>query len=97
MTYLCLLLVGAPAAYLYWALVTLTVAGIQNIANQGRGGTIAFLIILTAAPAAVWVGCYVLVHGKFPRRSCSCLYATALVFPLILMALVTRIGMGGGL
>lgn len=94
--YIGLAIVGVPTVYLYWALVTLSIEGINNIPGTGQGGTVAFLVALMATPPLVWGACYLLMLSQFPRRVCSALYATALVLPLTLIALVTRVAMGGG-
>jgi hypothetical protein len=94
-----LFVVAVPAAYLYWALVNLCLEAINNLEQPGDDPTIAFLIVLILGPAGVWAGSY-LYHARLAGRSSpavAALYATLLMFPATVMALMTRLWMGGGL
>jgi hypothetical protein len=96
--YVWMVLVGAPTAYLYWALATLSVEGFRNLSGaKGESGTRAFLVALMALPLLAWGTCFAVMQGRrFPRLICAALYATALVLPLTLIALCTRLAMTGG-
>lgn len=95
--YIWLAVVGATAAYLYWALALLSLDAIDTIAGDGRGQTVAYPAVLMTTPPLVWVACYAMVRGQYTRRVCPALYATALVLPLTLVGLVFRVAMGSGL
>lgn len=92
--YVWLTIAVVPTAYLFTALVAACVQGIGNVGLAGDRGALVWLFVLMVTPAAVWVAFYRLMAGRFQRRACGALYATALAFPVTLGALVMRIAMG---
>lgn len=88
-----LVLVGIPTAYVVLVLVAACIDGIVNVGGSNKG-EVAALVALGAVPIAVWIVSYRATRRGFPNRACAALYATAMTFPVALIALLTRIVMG---
>lgn len=94
--YVWIAILGCLTAYLYWALVVLGLEGMRNTVGTGAGGTVAFLVVLMVTPPVVWAFGYQAVRGHLSNRVSSVLFATALMLPWTLGALVARLFIGGG-